>query len=161
MRRILGTPVIEYLPAFGLLLLTFWYLWLGYSYKPEVRAYPVGVAWVMVGLLALDLASRTGTRLGRALLHWLNPATDAAREKRAQARQVDAVLWVAGFTALLVLVGIVGGVLIYVFAALRFRARRGLGACLFGAAGATLFIWALFSELLRLSLYPGLLFGGD
>jgi hypothetical protein len=160
-RRVLGTEVGEYLPALGLLLLTLGYLWIGHGYKPAVRAFPVGVAWVMVGLLALDLISRSATRPGRALLRWLNPAAGADQQPRPAARQVAAVLWVAGFAALLMLVGILDAVPLFVFASLRFRARRGWGACVLGAAGATFFVWVLFSVLLRLSLYPGLLFGGD
>lgn len=160
MKRILGTPVTEYLPAFGLLLVTLAYVWIGYGYKPLVRAFPVGVGWIMLGLLSLDLASRTRTRLGRALLHWLNPTAEAERPTRPLAREAAAVGWVAGFAALLVLVGILGAVPLFVFAALRWRGRRGWGACLLGAAGATFFIWVLFSALLRLALYPGLLFGG-
>ena len=159
MKRILGTPIVDYLPAFGLLLVTAGYLWIGSGYKPEVRAFPVGVAWVMVALLALDLATRTGTRAGRALLRWLNPAA-AEPQVQPPARQIAAVLWVAGFAALLLIVGILQAVPLFVVAALRFRARLGWGACVLGAAGATFFVWVLFSALLRLSLYPGLIFGG-
>jgi hypothetical protein len=164
MRRILGTPVIDYLPALGLLIVTALYLAAAYGYKPTVRAFPAGVAWIMVVLLALDLASRTDTGAGRALAGWLNPASSrhAAEAESAYplARQVAAVLWVAAFAAMLVLLGILCAVPLYVFAALRFRGERRYRTCVLGAAGATVFIWLLFSVLLRLSLYPGLVFGG-
>ncbi len=158
-KRIPDSKVTGYLPALGTLALTVWYLALAYHYKPEVQAFPAGVAWVMVVLLLLDLASRTPTPLGRALTRWLNPATTVA-DKRALWPQLAAVLWVAGFAALLVVVGILSAVPLFVFSALRWRARRGIGPCILGAAGVTFFIWLLFSVLLRLSLYPGLLFGG-
>jgi lipopolysaccharide export LptBFGC system permease protein LptF len=158
-RRILGTEIGDYLPALGALALTGFYLVLAYRYKPMVREFPAGVAWVMVGLLGLDLAARTQTRAGRALTRWLNPTT-AAPEPRALWPQLAACLWVAGFAALLVLIGILSAVPVFVFAALTFRARCGLGTAIFGAAGVTFFVWVLFSLLLRLSLYPGLLFGG-
>ncbi len=157
---LLGSPLRQYLPALGLLAATAAYLWIGYGYKPEVRAFPVGVGWVMMALLALDLAARTGTRPGRALRRWLNPAADTDRTVLPLGRQLAAVLWVAGFAALLLLVGVLAAVPIFVFGSLRQRARRGLAACLGAAAGATLFVWVLFSVLLRLALYPGLLFGG-
>ncbi len=160
MKRVLGTPVADYLPALGLMVVTIVYLAIAAGYKPLVRAFPAGVAWVMLGLLALDLASRTGTRAGRLLTRWLNPAAAAAPPAQPVARQIAAVLWLAGFAALLVLVGILAAVPLYMFAALRWRGKRSMAACLAAAAGATLFVWLMFSELLRLSLYPGLLFGG-
>lgn len=160
MRRLLGTPIAAYVPAFGLLLVTIGYLWIGYGYKPEVRAFPEGVAWVMVVLLLLDLASRTETAAGRALLRWLNPAASTEPPPQPVRQQIAAVLWVAGFAALLVVLGILLAVPVFVFAALRLRARRGWGACVVATAGATVFVWLLFSVLLRLSLYPGLIFGG-
>jgi hypothetical protein len=159
-RRFLGTPVADYLPALGLVVVTIVYLAIAAGYKPLVRAFPAGVAWIMLGLLALDLASRTGTRAGRALTRWLNPAAADAPPAQPLSRQIAAALWLAGFATLLVLVGVLVAVPLYMFAALRWRGRRSLAACLTAAAGATLFVWLMFAELLRLSLYPGLLFGG-
>jgi hypothetical protein len=159
-RRILGTPAGAYLPALGLWLLTAIYLDMSYGYKPLVREFPAGVAWVMIILLTLDLASRTQTRLGRTLTRWLNPAADAPQPDRAAAREVSAILWIAGFTALLMLAGILCAVPLFIFATMRFRARRPYGTSLLAAAGATLVIWLLFEQLLRLSLYSGPLFGG-
>ena len=155
MRRVLGAPLAEYLPALGLLLFTAAYLALGYRYPPAVRAFPVGVAWIMLALLALDLAARTETRFGRAVQRWLNPAAaSAARTGNPTA----AILWLVGFAALLVLVGILAAVPIFVFASLRWRGRRAIATCALAAAAATLFIWFMFSVLLRLSLYSGLVF---
>lgn len=164
MKRILGTPASAYLPAAALGLVTALYLVIAYRYKPMARAFPAGIAWIMLGLLALDLASRTETRAGAAITRWLNPASargdEAAPPRDATRRQVSAILWLCGFVVLLLLVGVLAAVPLYVFAALRWRAARAYGACLVGAAGATLFIWLLFSVLLRIALYPGMLFGG-
>ncbi|HUB96275.1 MAG TPA: tripartite tricarboxylate transporter TctB family protein [Stellaceae bacterium] len=159
-RRLLGAPLTDYLPAAGLAAATLAYLALAYGYTTAVRAFPAGVAWVMLVLLALDLASRTETRLGRALMRTLNPAAAAPPAAQSRARQITSVLWVAGFAALMVLVGILGAVPVYVFAATRWHGRRSLGACVAVAAGATFFVWLLFSVVLRLALYPGLVFGG-
>jgi hypothetical protein len=158
MRRILGAPVVDYLPAAALWLVTGAYLDLAYHYKPEVRAFPVGVAWIMIMLLTLDLVSHSKTRAGQVLTRWLNPAVQARAGERP-ARQVSAVLWPIVFVTLMVLVGILVAVPIYLFAALRWRARKSYGACAMGAAGATLFVWLLFSVVLRIALYPGLLVG--
>ncbi len=162
MKRILGTPAADYLPAFGLLLVTMAYLAVAYSYAPDSRAVPVGVAWTMIGLLALDLLSRTRTRAGEALTRWLNPAAGEAEERRYPVlSQVSAVLWVILFVAALVLLGVLAAVPLYVFASTRLRGGRGTLTCLAIAAGAGLFIWLLFAVVLRLDLYPGLLFQGS
>lgn len=163
MKRILGTPASDYLPAAALWLATALYLQTAYRYTPAVRAFPAGVAWIMLLLLTLDLASRTATRTGRALTRWLNPAAPARQvetEAPPPARQAAAVLWLALFAALIVLVGILVAVPAYLFAALRWQGGRSYRACALGAAGATLFVWLLFAVVLRIALYPGLLFGG-
>ena len=163
MRRILGTPVGAYLPAFGLLLVSAAYLHIASGYGPEARAFPAAVARIMLVLTSLDLVSRTETRLGRALLRWLNPVTTRVQsgvQSASLSRQISAILWLAGLAAGLMLIGVLYAVPLYVFAALRFRGRRNLLVCLLGAGGVTLFIWLMFAVVLRLSLYPGLLFGG-
>ena len=162
MKRLWGTPVSEYLPSFALLIITAIYLATAYTYSPDARAVPAGVAWVMVGLTLLDLASRTKTRFGMAVMHWLNPAGDAdkaeARAHYPALKQIAAVLWVALFVAMMVLIGILYSVPLYVFASLRLRGGRSLLLSAAVAAGATLMIWALFDLVLQLELYKGVLF---
>jgi hypothetical protein len=152
------------MPALGLLVLTLIYLATAYRYSPDARAVPAGVAWVMLGLLVLDLASRTRTRIGIALMHWLNPAGDAAKQDAVKhypvGKQILAVLWVAGFAVAMVLVGILYAVPLYVFSSLYFQGRRPLVMAIGVSAVATAMIWLLFAVVLRLELYPGILFGG-
>ena len=155
MRRVLGTPLGDYLPALGLLIFTLAYLAAAYRYAPAVRAFPVGVAWIMLILLALDLATRSATAPGQALQRLLNPeAMTATRSGNA----TQAILWLVGFAALLVVAGVLAAVPIFVFSSLRWRGRRRIVPCAAAAAAATLFIWFMFSVLLRLSLYSGLVF---
>jgi hypothetical protein len=142
----------------ALLLVTLAYLGLAYSYKPALRAVPAAVASVMVVFLAIDLVSHLDTPLGRALRQRLNPA--AERPAYAALRQIEAILWVAGFAALLIVIGVLYAVPAFVFAFMRFRGRRPVWASLVGGAAVTGFLWLLFSALLHLALYPGLLFGG-
>jgi hypothetical protein len=163
-KRFLGTPVTDYMPALGLLAVTGVYLGIAYNYSADARAVPAGVAWVMLALVTLDLVSRTHTRVGIALMHWLNPAGDAAKRDAVKhyplLKQLGAVLWVSGFAAALVLIGILYAVPLYVFSSLCFQGRRPLVVCLGVAAAATAMIWLLFAVVLRLELYPGILFGG-
>src|SRR4029077_20830565 len=135
-----------------------------YNSRPGARAGPAGVAWVMLVLVILDLVSRTRTKAGTVLMHWLNPAGDADKmleHKRYPAlKQIGAVLWVAGFAAAMVLIGILYAVPLYVFASLYFRGGRPLILAVAVSAGATAMIWTLFVAVLGLQLYPGMLFGG-
>ena len=164
MKRVLGTPATDYMPALGLFAIIVVYLATAYTYGPDARAVPAGVAWVMVALVSLDLVSRTHTRIGLSLMHWLNPAGDPEQTKDQKRypllRQLSAVIWVAGFAAALVLIGILYAVPLYVFSSLYFRGRRPLLLAIGMSAGATAMIWLLFAMVLRLELYPGILFGG-
>ena len=161
MRRILGTTLNDYLPALGLLIVTSLYLALAYTYPEKARVFPTMVAWVMMALLALDLLSRTQTKPGQAVMRALNPAASKPSEQGpSSGRQASAILWIAGFTAAIVLIGILSAVPLYVFAAIRFRGARGYSTAILAAAGTTAFIYLLFGVVLRLNLYPGILFGG-
>jgi hypothetical protein len=163
-RRFLGTPATDYMPALGLLAVTAVYLGTAYTYSADARAVPAGVAWVMLVLVVLDLISRTQTTIGSALMHWLNPAGETTKQESVKhyplLKQFMAVLWVAGFAAALVLIGILYAVPLYVFSSLYFQGRRRLLMCLGVSAAATAMIWLLFAVVLRLELYPGILFGG-
>lgn len=162
MKRLLGASLGEYLPALGLVVITSIYLALAYGYPEKARIFPAKVAWVMLGLLTLDLLSRTETRLGLAVRRALNPAAQEHRAAHVASawRQASAILWLAGFVTAILLIGILTAVPLYVFAAIRFRGGRGYGIAIAAAAGATLFIYLLFGAVLRLNLYPGILFGG-
>jgi hypothetical protein len=164
-KQVFGTPVTEYLPAVGLLALTILYLTTAYQYSPDARAVPAGVAWVMLILVFLDLISRTRTAVGMTLMHWLNPAGDpdklSERKHYTAMKQIGAVLWIAGFAAAMVLIGILYAVPLYVFSSLYFRGRRSLLLAAGVATGATAMIWLLFVAVLGLELYPGMIFSGS
>ena len=158
MKRLFAPGRGDYFFVLGMLVFALLYLALGLSYKPALREVPVPVACIVIALLVLDLVSRTETALGAALRRRLNPIP--ARPAYPATRQIEAVLWVAGFALLLVLLGILAAVPVFVFAFMRWRGKRGLIASFLAAGGATLFIWLLFALLLRLTLYPGLVFQG-
>lgn len=164
MKQVFGTPVADYLPALGLLVLTIGYLVTAYGYTPDARAVPAGVAWVMLLLVTLDLVSRTRTQVGLTLMHWLNPAGDPEAMKDHKRypllKQAGAVLWIAAFAAAMLLIGILYAVPLYVFASIYFRGARPLLVAVAVSAGATAMIWTLFVAVLGLQLYPGMLFGG-
>jgi hypothetical protein len=163
--RVFGTKISEYLPAAAAAAVAAVYLGAAFQYPPDARAAPLLIGWAVIALALLDIASRTDTAVGRALSGWLNPVTSRPRHgPAAQAqpigRQVMAVAWIAGFVAAFALIGATLAIPIYVFAATRWRGGRPYAVCLVSAAGTLAGIWFLFSWLLRLDLYPGLLFGG-
>lgn len=148
----------DFVFALALLVVASAYLAIASTYAPALRAVPAAVASVVVVLLLLDLLSRTSTRLGRSLER-INPPSE--RAPYPLARQLEAMLWIAGLAAGLVLLGVLVAIPLFVFAFLRFRGQRAIITSAFGAGCAAAFIWLLFSVLLRLPLYPGILFGGS
>jgi hypothetical protein len=150
---------MKYLPAAGLAIFTAVFMVAAYSYPSQARAFPVAVAWVTLLLVALDIVSRTDTRVGDAVRRRLNPVA-AAEDSRPFGNQIGAVIWLAVFTVGLVLVGVLYAVPLYLFASLRFRGRRSWFTSLWISAIATGGIWLLFAVALRLELYPGYFFGG-
>jgi hypothetical protein len=159
MRRLLAKALADITPALGLLMITVAYLMVAYQYSPASRAFPVMVAWLMIVLLALDLVSRTPTKFGRTVTRWLNPAS-AAETIHINRQDLIAILWVACFVTALVLIGVRYAVLLFVFASVRWRGKRSYALSLVLAVSTTLFIWLLFTRLLRIELYPGVLLGG-
>jgi hypothetical protein len=161
MRRTLAKTLADTMPALCLLIITIAYLTVAYQYSPASRAFPVMVAWSMIVLLALDLVACTPAKLGRAITHWLNPASAGAETTHINRQDLGAVLWVAGFVTTLVLVGVPCAVLLFMFASARWRGKRSYAVSLLLAVATTTVIWLLFAQLLRIELYPGLLLGGS
>jgi Tripartite tricarboxylate transporter TctB family len=145
---------MKYLPAAGLAVFTAFFLAAAYHYPSQARNFPVAVAWVTLCLVALDIVSRTDTKVGAAVMKRLNPS-GAADAVRPVGRQFSAVAWLAVFALLLVLIGILYTVPLYVVAALRFRGNRSWFTSLWIAAAVTGGVWLLFAVVLRLDLYPG------
>jgi hypothetical protein len=162
--KFFGTPIVAYLPAFALLAIAAVYLVTAYSYMAQAREFPVIVAWATIAVGVLDVISRTHTIMGDTLTRWFNPAalgSHAEHQPNPSLKQVTAVFWVAGFVALIVGVGFLYAVPIYVFASIVFRGGRPYWFGLAASAATTLFIWVLFSQVLELELYPGMLFSGN
>lgn len=160
MKRVLGTPLVEYLPALVMVAVTIAYLITAYTYSVQARLFPVPVGWLMLLLLALDLVSRTKTPIGESLTRLLNPAAEVegAEPRFPVLRQLSALFWVAFFTAALVLIGIMYAVPLYVFGSMRFHGKKSYLTSLIAAVCVTVFTWVLFAFALQVELYPGALF---
>jgi hypothetical protein len=159
MKTVFGTRLLDYLTALGLLVITILYLVTAYGYDPRAREIPVAIGWVMVGLVLLDLVSRTNTPVGHALLKFLNPAAEDAPEEHYPAlRQVSALSWVFLYTAMLVFIGVLYATPLYVFGSMRFHGKRSYATSLASALVVTAFTYLLFQVALSVELYPGMLF---
>ena len=160
MKRVLGTPIVDYVPALAMVAITIGYLSIAYTYNEQSRLFPVPVGWLMLLLLALDLVSRTKTPTGEMLTKLLNPAAEAegAEPRFPILRQLSAILWVAFFTAAMVLIGIMAAVPLYVFGSMRFHGKKSYSTSLIAAVSVTVFTWVLFAFALQVELYPGALF---
>ena len=163
MKLLLGSPVARYAPAVVVWLFAAGFLALTYQLPLSARSTPALVGWITLGLATIDLLSRTGGAFGLAVMRAMNPAGLKARPDAQTHTTADLVTGI-GLIAVLVTLFIVLGVLIttavFTFGALMlaYRAEFIRNAAIAGAA--TLGVWLLFAVLLRLQLYPGLLFGG-
>ena len=151
----------EYLPPLALLIAAIAFLAAARHYPTPAQVFPDAVAWLLAMLAALELLSVTGTRAGDAVRRWLNPAITPPEGVSSASAQVRAILWLASFTAMLVLIGILYSVPLYMLASMRLRGKRSWPISLAVAGATTAGIWLLFAGILRLELYPGYLFGGD
>lgn len=162
--RALGTPAIDYAPAVAAAAVAAVYVAIAYGYSPDARAAPLLIGWSVIVLAVLDMISRTQTAAGRTVTRWLNPGAArvhaGAGQSHTMARQIGAVAWIAGFVAAFALIGALYAIPLYVFAATRWRGGRPWLLSAVSAAGTLGGVWLLFSRLLHLELYPGLLFGG-
>jgi Tripartite tricarboxylate transporter TctB family len=163
--RLFGTPAADYVPPLAAAAAAAAYLFAAYGYSPEARAAPLLIGWSVVALAALDFASRTQTPVGRTLTRWFNPVAVRPRSGHGHTfypltRQITAIAWIAGFVAAFALIGALYAIPLYVLAATRWRGGRPWLVCAISAACTLGGIWLLFGRLLRLELYPGLLFGG-
>ena len=157
MKRPASSAIRGYGPPLVLLAATAGYLTVAYGYEPNARLMPVAVAWIMFGLLAIDMLIASGTRAGQFAARLLNPSV-AADEKLDPVRQFSALLWPSVFTLLLLGVGVLAAVPIYVFASMRFHGRWSYRWSAVTAVAASALTWFLFEILLQTNLYAGALF---
>jgi putative tricarboxylic transport membrane protein len=157
--KFLGTPIVSYVPALVMLVITVLYLMTAYTYGEVARLLPVAVGWIMLALLALDLVSRTKTSIGLGLMRVLNPSAEDedAEERPPLKTQMSAILWPVAFTAGLMLVGVLISVPLYVFLSMRFHGRWSWLWSAITALITTVCIYLLFDIALQVRLYPGML----
>jgi hypothetical protein len=134
-------------------------VWSEYIPHPEGREFPVLVSSAAVVLCLLDVVAHTDTAIGRAVALILSG--EAARSGRGAGHglraEAIAIAWIAGATALMVLVGFLVAIPIYVFCYMVVYARRSVSDGAIAALATTICIWAGFELLLSYDLYRGAL----
>jgi len=163
MKQLLGSPVTRYIPAVVAWLFAAGFLVLTYQLPLSARSTPALVGWITLGLATVDILSRTGGEFGPALMRAVNPAGLKPRSDAPTHTTADLVTGIgliAVLVALFIVVGVLPTTALFTFGALTLAYRSELIRNAAIAGAATLGVWLLFAILLRLQLYPGLLFGG-
>lgn len=131
-----------------------------YEYRGGSGLFPRFTGWLFVLLALMEVAVQA-----RAML---TPGAGAAAAggdlERAGAEagvmhEARGFLWVLAFLVLVYLTGFMIAIPVYMFTYLYLSAGRKLWHAAVFAAGATLFVYILFIQLLEYRLYAGLLFG--
>jgi len=123
--------------------------------------FPALVSTVAVILCLLDILAHTDSRLGRRLAMVLSGTLDAtSAPTHSVNRELIAIAWLVGATALMVVAGFLVAIPVYVFGYMLLYARRSVRAGAIAAVATTVCIWVGFELLLRYELYRGLLAPG-
>jgi len=158
------TSLKPYLVPAVLWLLAVGFLVVAEQYDRQSRAMPLLIGRAMVLLATLDILSRSPTKLGHALLKWLNPSAltmeGPADTDRDQWKALGYILGVVAFVCGLIWLGMFVAVPVFVFVSVTAIGRRSLSQAVIATVAVSVFVWILFSLVLGLSLFPGLLFGG-
>jgi hypothetical protein len=133
-------------------------LWSTAIPHPSGREFPILVSGTAVVLCLLDVIAHTDSGVGRTLSRMLSGGADGdTRATHGITAEAIAVAWIAGATALMVLVGFLTAMPLYVFGYMVLYARRSMRDGAIAAAATTVSIWAGFELLLRYELYRGAL----
>ena len=147
--------------AFSLLVLCFVaaYIVESYGYDEAERTVPLLVAWSTLAILVLDRLTVSNTSVGRMIAVAFPRSAGSAAERRSMAREIEIVVWLAGVTAAIFLVGFLPTIPAFVLLSLIIRGKRRPEKAVALAAGVLAFVWVVFEWLMGYELYRGILLG--
>ena len=130
-----------------------------YVYEPNVRALPVLVAWSTIVLLFLELLVQAKTSIGLRIKSLLQNEEDNNEFGNVPISRalIYAVGWPGFLVALTALIGILPGVLIYIFLSLKIVAGKKAQRALIFALVVTALSWLFFEWIMSYQLYRGML----
>jgi hypothetical protein len=160
---------IDKLPPLVLLAIAVGFEVMAHEFPPASGQVPIMIGWTMIVLTVIDLATRFNNQMGYKLTRWLSPAALTEKAERAEKgdvepdkrRQIAAIAGITIFSVALVYFGVVYPVPVFAIIAIRLGGRFSWLTSIVSAVVITGVIWVLFSFLLRLQLFPGVLFGGS
>jgi len=133
-----------------------------YGYSGGSGIFPRFIGWVFLALILLEL--------GLQVKGFVKPSTTSTEQIDATnmtgadrafvLKEIQGFLWIGFFLLLLYLGGFLISIPVYMFAFLRFSAKRSLRECLLMSIGSMVFVYLLFIQLMEYRLYSGILFGG-
>lgn len=133
-----------------------------YGYSGGSGIFPRFIGWVFLTLILLELGLQIKTFINR-------PATTAEQndggstngpDRTVMLKEIQGFLWIGFFLLVLYLAGFLISIPVYMFAFLRFSAKRSLKDCLLMSVGSTVFVYLLFIQLMEYRLYSGIILGG-
>lgn len=148
-------------PPLFLLAVSIVMVWWSAQYGPEARLLPLIVSLAVSVLSLFDLASRFSGRLAQLVRVTLgadfnNREMKHDPEWRAELGQVA---WMSGCVLLMLLIGILPGAPLFVFAYMWLQGRQHVSASLVAAVLVFAALGLVFEILLAYPLYRGLLLG--
>jgi hypothetical protein len=138
------------------------YLGWAMSYPSGVRAVPVLVGWITVGLCLLDVVAHSGTGFGNTVAGVLSGRAHlaAVEDLRITRDEYLAAIWMVICLVAVLLLGFEIAILVYVFAYMMIQGRLGIRLSIIVAVATTFVVWLVFEYLLNFELYQGMLLGG-
>ena len=137
-----------------------------YAYEGRSHTVPMLIGWSALALCLLDLAAQTDSRAGRVLYgilsgRPLDSSSAPGDEAPRAARPAAACAWVAGFVALVAVIGFIAAVPAYTLAFMRLQGRMSWRRSALTAVVVAAVVWVVFEQLLRYQVFEGVVFGGQ
>ena len=130
-----------------------------YSYSRSSGLFPIFVGWIFLALTLLEVVVQLRA-IKRDKAGAAGNVAEATAEKIEAIREFGGFLWLGLMLVILYAVGFLMATPVFMFAFLRFAARRTVVQSIVIALLATAFVYVVFAWLLEYELYPGVLFGG-
>ena len=137
-----------------------------YAYDGRAHTVPMLIGWCAVVLTILDIVAQTETAVGKFLNGLLSgrpldSSTSADGAETGAAPALVACAWIAGFVALVGVVGFIAAIPVYTLAFMRLQGRRPWRHAVITAILITAVTWIVFEQLLRYKVFEGVIFGGQ
>jgi hypothetical protein len=147
------TPLIV---AILLLIMAISVLIAAYDFRGGSGIFPRFIGWIFVGLTLSECMLQLKKYLSQSDTSSSN-VNVLTKDKII--KEIQGIFWIGFFLFSLYLTGFIMGIPLYMFAFLRWSAKRSYKQCMIMSVAATIIVYALFIELLQYRLFPGILFG--